>query len=500
MLSRGLRRWLSHLCSGCGATLQHVSQEQEGYLPEHKLSNLLLRNEKIQQTLAELQTNEQVQKSDFWLKERETKPKFTEFLSVEEIEEALKTAVPLSSIEKKPTLKQITCLRCFKLSKHNTAIPIQDNRLLQDPSKVMDWLSEQIPRGSVVLHVRDLLDFDGTEIPRVHELAREKDLKVVLIANKVDVLPAKYNYERVHQWLKAQSQVEQICAVSATSGQGMTKVLGLLKHYKDEFPRASTFVLGVANAGKSSFINKIARMTWDLPMTKFKDLELVDKLTTSPIPGTTLNLVPVQLRRLAMSITDTPGVPNPSQATTHLQDTAFLKALVPHKKLNPPVITLNTEISLFLGGLARLDLVSGNPKLVTMFMSNMVTFHRTLRTKADSVFEKHSGNLLLPAYPKSMTLSKVTTLNIDCPSYKEAAMDVCIHGLGWVSITGKGPCTLEIRTPEVVGVTHRTPLMPYEAKFQRAIDRGTRTANLERWTEWRKSKGLIMEDAGKESR
>lgn len=487
MLSRSLRRWVAHLCTGCGAAFQHTSPDLEGYLPEHKLNNLLLRNEKVKQTLADLRANEQIRKSDFWKEERKSSPpKFTEFNNIEDIEEAIKTAVPLHSISKKPTLKQVICLRCFKLARANTLTPTKTAVVQQNSKQVLTWLSEQIPRGSVILHIRDLLDFDGTDLPQLYQIAAEKNLKLILIANKVDVLPASYHYDRVYQWVKSQaSSPDHICVVSSVSGQGMTKVIGLLKHYKEELPKASTFVVGVANAGKSSFINKIARMTWDLPMTKFKELDLVDELTTSPIPGTTLNLVPVQLRRIAMTITDTPGVPNEGQVTAHLQEAEFLKALVPHKKLNPQVITLNTDISLFLGGLARLDLTAGNPKLITLFMSNMVTFHRTIRSKADSVFTKHSGNLLLPAYPKTMSLPKVTTLQLNCSDYKVAARDVCVHGLGWVSITGKGECTLEVRTPEAVGVTDRAPLMPYEAKFERAISKTTKTANLERWTQWR---------------
>jgi hypothetical protein len=488
MLTRSLRQWFAHLCSGCGAALQHLSPDLEGYLPEHKLENLLLRNSKITQTLADLRANEQIKKSDFWPKETKTAPKFMDMTSIEDIEEAIKTAVPLHSISKKPTLKQVICMRCFQLARANTLTPTKTTIIQQDPAKVLTWLSDQIPKGSIVLHIRDLLDFDGTDLPQLYEITAKKQLKLVLIANKVDVLPPSYHYDRVHQWVKSQSTApDHVCVVSSISGQGMTKVIGLLKHYKEEYPKASIYVIGVANAGKSSFINKIARMTWDLPMTKFKDLELVDELTTSPIPGTTLNLVPVELRRINMTITDTPGVPNPSQVTAHINESAFLKALVPRKKLNPLVITLNTDISLFLGGLARLDLTAGHPKLITLFINNMVTFHRTTRAKAEAVYAKHSGNLLLPAYPKadSTLLSKVTTVQINCEGYKEAARDVCVHGLGWVSVTGNGECTLEVRTPEAVGVTDRKPLMPFEARIERAVSKTTKTANLERWTEWR---------------
>lgn len=45
-------------------------------------------------------------------------------------------------------------------------------------------------------------------------------------------------------------------------------------------------------------------------------------------------------------------------------------------------------------------------------------------------------------------------------------------GLGWVAITGCGPCVLEAHAPEGVEITLREPLMPYEAKWTGVKYRG----------------------------
>lgn len=45
----------------------------------------------------------------------------------------------------------------------------------------------------------------------------------------------------------------------------------------------------------------------------------------------------------------------------------------------------------------------------------------------------------------------------------QAAADVVIAGLGWVSVTGAGPVTLRVWAPRGVLVMAREPLLPYES-------------------------------------
>lgn len=61
-------------------------------------------------------------------------------------------------------------------------------------------------------------------------------------------------------------------------------------------------------------------------------------------------------------------------------------------------VNLKSGYSVFLGGLCRVDLLSGDDKFFTLIVPPHVTIHRTPTLKADSVYEKHAGLLLRPSY------------------------------------------------------------------------------------------------------
>ena len=48
---------------------------------------------------------------------------------------------------------------------------------------------------------------------------------------------------------------------------------------------------------------------------------------------------------------------------------------------------------------------------------------------------------------------------IDGRGWDEAAVDVVIPGLGWVSVTGSGSCTVSVEAPRPTAVVTREPLV-----------------------------------------
>ena len=45
---------------------------------------------------------------------------------------------------------------------------------------------------------------------------------------------------------------------------------------------------------------------------------------------------------------------------------------------------------------------------------------------------------------------------------------IVIAGLGWVSITGAGPCVIKVTAPAGTSISEREPLLPYEASHSTA--------------------------------
>lgn len=504
---KGIRRFLSH-CSGCGAPIQHQEPHIEGFIPEHKFKNILIQNEKTHKILEGLSDTGELKLKDFSRvyrdqdkstekstnslereiiarkarreskKEKETirnlirkdkkleQPYHIDVNDIEEIELFSLNTEPLSSYTKKPTLKELICMRCFKLSKYGEKTDIQTSITSADPLKILNYIFSSMKNHSVILKIVDLIDFNGSFIQEIYTEASKKHCHMILIANKIDVLPKEYKYSRIHSWVKRQVQSyfddQSICVVSSKTGEGFGRVLHLLRTLNKKYPKSTFYVLGSTNSGKSSFLNKLVRRTWNLPETNLKLPVLADTLTTSIVPGTTLNMIPVSCRSLSLKLIDTPGIPTLSQYSAYAEH-SVLSALVPSKRLQSLVILCHPGQCVWIGGLARIDVLSGNYLYFTFFTSPLVTIHKTNLGLKDDIYRRQAGKLLSPIIEK-LTLDAFVSekVVVKGTGREKACKDLVFHGLGWVAVSGIGETEIEVHFPGKVGFNVREPLMPYE--------------------------------------
>ena len=102
-----------------------------------------------------------------------------------------------------------------------------------------------------------------------------------------------------------------------------------------------------------------------------------------------------------MLLIDTPGIINHHQMA-HYVDKRDFKIIMPKKEIKPKVYQLNEEQTLFFGGLARLDYMSGGRRSFTCYFSNELHIHRTKLENADELYKNHAGELLTPPRQEQM--------------------------------------------------------------------------------------------------
>ena len=111
-------------------------------------------------------------------------------------------------------------------------------------------------------------------------------------------------------------------------------------------------------------------------------------MTKSEAPGTTLEMVTVEQFKLGFRIIDTPGIPNMNQVSSLVENYDDLRTLLPTKRIQAQSLSFKQGYSIWLGALARLDMLSGSDKYYTFYLPQKVSIHRTPFERAMSVYER----------------------------------------------------------------------------------------------------------------
>ncbi len=333
------------------------------------------------------------------------------------------------------TKETIICQRCYRLKNYNE---IQDVSLTDD-----DFLKILNGLGTVeglIVKVVDIFDFNGSWLPGLHRFVGNN--KVILIGNKVDLLPQSVKHNRLIQWMKKEAKElglkpVDVFLVSAEKGHGIVELMKAIDRIR---ARKDVYVVGCTNVGKSTLINRIIQEA-----TGEKQV-----ITTSHFPGTTLDMIEIPLDDNA-SLFDTPGIVNHHQMA-HFVHKQELPVITPKKEIKPASYQLNEGQTLFFGGLARFDYVKGGHRSFICHFSNALKIHRTKLEKADELYKNHVGELLQPPrenFPplvaKQFTIKKPNT-------------DIVVSGLGWITCQEPN-AQVVIHTPKGVQVLLRESLI-----------------------------------------
>ncbi|WP_281888351.1 ribosome biogenesis GTPase YqeH [Paenibacillus sp. YYML68] len=345
--------------------------------------------------------------------------------------------VPESALARTP----IICQRCFRIKNYNESSSITLNQ-----DDFLRLLGHVGSTNSLVVNIVDLFDFEGSMISSLARFVGTNP--IVLVVNKIDLLPKVTNYNRILNWVQRQAKeaglkVVEIVLCSAKKNMGFERVIEALDHHRKG---RDIYVVGATNVGKSTLINRLIR--------DYSDLD--SELTTSQYPGTTLDLVRIPLDD-GSSIIDTPGIVYKHRLTELVSKSDLVK-LMPDKVLKPLVFQLNEQQTIFFGGYARFDFVQGERQSFTFYVSNALNPHRTKLERADELYEEHKGVMLAPPTLAELELLPPWTKHaVRIPKGK--SIDISISGLGWVKANSQSGADLVVHVPKGVKVSIRESLI-----------------------------------------
>jgi len=344
---------------------------------------------------------------------------------------------PPSALDKHPAV----CQRCFRIKHYNEA-----SSVTVDQAEFLKLLGSVAQTNSLVVHIVDLFDFEGSIISGLQRFIGNNE--VLLVVNKIDLLPRVTNWNRLRNWVQRQAKlgglrVADVVLCSAKRGAGFDRVVeavGRLRRGRD------VYVVGATNVGKSTLINRL--------ISDYSDLE--QELTVSRYPGTTLDAVRIPLED-GKTIIDTPGIVYESRLSEVVprQD---LAALLPDKPIKPLTYQLDARQTLFFGGLARFDFVEGPHQSFTAYISSGIPVHRTKLERADELYADHRGEMLAPPIAADLdAMPPWTRHRLRIP--RGTGQDIVVSGLGWIMAGGRDGAGVDIHAPRGVKVLLRDSMI-----------------------------------------
>eukprot|EP01122_Echinamoeba_exundans_P006763 TRINITY_DN1968_c0_g1_i3.p1 TRINITY_DN1968_c0_g1~~TRINITY_DN1968_c0_g1_i3.p1 ORF type:complete len:507 (-),score=63.65 TRINITY_DN1968_c0_g1_i3:488-2008(-) len=435
-------------CVGCGSELQTERSMELGYVPPHKFLQHKLWRQTADASLGLAQGGSESGIADFTL--NDLFGRLTPH-SVAAADNELQNAASTPPEPSRP--RRLTCQRCYELEHYGKVTPAA-----VDAAHFLEAIKPIRDSNALVVNIVDIFDFQGSFIPAFRKYSGSNP--VIIAANKVDLLPDGVQLARVKEWLHREAKalgsgVVSVKLFSAKTGEGIDDLASAIEWYRGA--RSDVVVMGCANVGKSTLINKL--------IEKFKGPKQ-RKVTVSAVPGTTLSLIRLPFGENGW-LFDTPGIFSDKQIIRYLSE-EDIKKVTPSKRLKPVVERISPGKTIFIAGLARVDYVSGpDGMFFTFFTSNELYLHKTLTEKADEIYLDKRGSMLNPPSILNKKLPALIEHNLEFENFDgpadRAYVDITLAGLGWVSVTGRGKVTIRVWYPAGCAVGHRSPLMPFES-------------------------------------
>lgn len=316
------------------------------------------------------------------------------------------------------------CVRCFRMMHYNE-LP----KILASNKDYDNILNKALKKDSLVVLIVDVFDFSATFVPKILDYLRDKD--VILVANKYDLLPKSTNIGKVVEWIleSAQKQFFKVLAVhcvSSKKGYYLEDLMNTISMFRKD---RNVYFVGCANVGKSSLINALLK--------RFTS-RTSDLISTSKVPGTTLDLINIPFFSDNMGFVDTPGLINEGNILNKLLPNSY-KKIIPDKEIKPITYQIFAGNCVFISGLLVVDIVEAQNLSMTCYFSDNLLVHRTKSLKIEDFISKHLGEMLNPPTLEEKDNIKYNTKLFDVSEKKN---ELFISGLGFISFNR--PCKIKV--------------------------------------------------------
>jgi ribosome biogenesis GTPase A len=229
------------------------------------------------------------------------------------------------------------CERCFNITHYNKYKRTE----YKDYFKIIQEIDKS---GDLIILVTDFLNLYNLDNLNFKS-------PVLLVLTKKDLLPRNVDERKILNSIKLNTVFRLF--VSSKNNYNFDLLYEKILEYKTS---NKVYVIGYTNAGKSTLINKL--------LYNYTDNK--GDITVSNLPSTTLDLIEKKFNDLILI--DTPGLLDENSMVL-MADSAVLKKITPTKEIKPIIYQINSDQTILIENLVRLDLKK-NTKII-IYMAKM---------------------------------------------------------------------------------------------------------------------------------
>lgn len=343
----------------------------------------------------------------------------------------------------KPGINFLFCNHCFEIERYRST---SNEPMINDA--LFNVIDDAKARNCLIVYVVNLFSFETSFVK--HLIEHLKDAKIMVVGTKFDTLPKGTDRSKIQEYVAHRFRVaglqitsNDVSIVSKNEKDTINDVLTKIFELKDN---KDVYVIGSEEAGKTSLIEGFLKI--------YKNIS-GETIKTHNYKNTNLKVMEIPLTAKS-SMYETPGISITNSILFGL-DTLTLKKIMHKEPITPRVMSVSVGHSLFIGGLAVVELEKG-PKtdVICYFHKNVELTKNHIHDIEGKFIKLNKKKELIPSHSKIKSTKDMEVFEIEMQDGDGRYRDIGIAGLGWISMRSMNQ-TIRIYLPKGVSLYTSRP-------------------------------------------
>ncbi len=342
-----------------------------------------------------------------------------------------------------PTQNFAFCQKCFEAERFRA--------LSNEPFidyEFIDVLKEAKRNDCLIVYIVNLFSFETSFSKEVIDLIQ--GMKIMVVGTKFDLLPKGTVKEDIQEYVAhrfrvagLKIQASDVYIISYDDEDSVREILTRIFELKNA---KNVYVIGSEASGKTAVINSFLKIYSNLSN---------GNIVTCNYKNTHLKVMQIPMTNKS-SMYETPGISITNSILFGL-DAKTLRSIYLTEQVEPREISITKGHSVFIGGLAIIELLEGDKLELTCYFHKNVQLNRSHVSDVESKFIKlNKKGELVPSLSKIKSTKDMEVFEIAMTNKTPTYRDLGFSGLGWVNMKATNQ-KLRVYVPKGVSIYTSRP-------------------------------------------